>query len=148
MNDLLKNIDGRATQEAIEKVFRQYRTYMLTTEDDLMPTVTTKYTLEMPNFSNVKSSRVEEAAVKMASFAVDYLKFMNWFNRGFNKLNKTERQLITLSYLEEDPLHNYEIYRDMNVSERTFYRMRNKALHKLAISLGVEVYADEKVSAS
>lgn len=148
MKDILKNIDGRATQDAVEKVFRQYRTYMLTAEDDLMPNVTTRYTLEMPNFSNIKISKVEEAAVKMASFSGEYLKFVNWFKRGFNKLNKMERKLITLSYLEEDPLHNYEIYRDMNVSERTFYRMRNKALHKLAISLGVEVYVDEKVSAS
>jgi len=148
MMDLLKNIDGRATQEAVEKVFRQYRTYMLTTSDDLMPTITTRYTLEMPNFSNAVSSKVENAAVEIASFSGEYLKFMNWFNRGFNKLNKMERQLITLSYLEEDPRHNYEVYREMNVSERTFYRMRNKAFHKLAISLGVEVYVDEEVMTS
>lgn len=148
MNDLLKNIDGKATQAAVEKVFRQYRTYMLTTDDDLMPIITTRFSMEMPNFSNVKSSQVENAAVKMATLSSDYSKFIKWFNRGFNKLNKHERQLITLSYLEEDPRHNYEIYKDMNISERTFYRMRNKALYKLAISLGVEVYVDESVTAS
>ncbi|WP_369436136.1 hypothetical protein [Lysinibacillus fusiformis] len=40
MKDLLNNIDGRATQEAVEAVLRQYRTYMLTTPEDMMPTVT------------------------------------------------------------------------------------------------------------
>lgn len=143
MKDLLKNIDGRETQVAVEKVFRQYRTYMLTTEDDLMPTITSKFTLEMPNFSNIKVSKTEDSAVKIASFSGEYLKFMNWFNQGFKKLNKMERELITLSYLEEEPWHNYEIYGKLNISERTFYRMRNKALYKLAISLGVEVYVED-----
>lgn len=145
MKDLLKNIDRSATQKAVEKVFRQYRTYMLTTTEDLMPKLTTKYTLEMPNFSNVKSSKTENAAIKLASFSEEYERFMNWFNRGFNRLNKIERQIITLSNLEENPLHNYEIYAKLNLSERTFYRIKSNALYKLALFLGVIVYEEEEV---
>lgn len=147
MKDLLKNIDRSATQKAVEKVFRQYRTYMLTTTEDLMPKLTTKYTLEMPNFSNVKSSKTENAAINLASFSEEYEKFMNWFNKGFNRLNKIERQIITLSNLEENPLHNYEIYAKLNLSERTFYRMKSNALYKLALFLGVIVYEEEEVKA-
>jgi len=127
----------------LEKVFRQYRTYMLTTENDLMPKITTRFTLEMPNFSNTKTSKTEDAAVEIVNHPEKYLKFMNWFNRGFNKLNQKERQIIKQSYLEEEPWHNYEIYNELNISESTFYRMRNKALYKLAISLGVEIYDEE-----
>lgn len=147
MKDLLKNIDRSATQKAVEKVFRQYRTYMLTTTEDLMPKLTTKYTLEMPNFSNVKSSKTENAAINLASFSEEYEKFMNWFNKGFNRLNKIERQIITLSNLEENPLHNYEIYVKLNLSERTFYRIKSNALYKLALFLGVIVYEEEEVKA-
>lgn len=147
MNDLLKNIDRKATQKAIEKVFRQYRTYMLTTTEDLLPQITTKYTLEMPNFSLYKSSSTENAAIQRASLSEDYTKFMKWFNQAFNRLNKIERQIITLTNLTEEPLHNYEIYAKLNLSERTFYRMKSNALYKLALFLGVIVYDNEEVKA-
>lgn len=141
---LLKKIDRKATQMAIEKVFRQYRTYMLTTDEDLMPTLTTKYTLEMPNFSLFKSSATENAAVKMADMSEEYAKFMKWFNRAFNRLSKIERQIIRLSSLIEEPLHNYEIYAQLNLSERTYYRIKSNALYKLAAYLGVIVYEEKK----
>lgn len=147
MKELLNNVDREATQKNLEKVFRQYRTYMLTTTEDLLPKITTKYTLEMPNFSLYKSSSTENAAIQKSSFSEDYTKFMNWFNRGFNRLNKIERQIIQLSNLVENPLHNYEIYAKLNLSERTFYRMKSNALYKLALFLGVIVYEEEEVKA-
>lgn len=143
MNDLLENIDGKATQEAVETSLRQYRTYSLTTPEDLMPRITTRYTLEMVNFSNVKSSSVEDAAIKSADFFKEQMKFFDWFNRGLTKLTTIERKLITLSYLEEEPMYNYEIYTMLNISERKFYRMKSKALYKLALALGVEKYVTE-----
>lgn len=45
--DLLKNIDGKATQIAVEKQLRQYRTYQLTTPEDFLPTITPKYTVKL-----------------------------------------------------------------------------------------------------
>lgn len=107
MNDLLINIDGKATQT---------------------PQITAKYTLEIPNFSNVKSSAVEEAAVKSADFFRDQSKFFKWFNRGLTRLTTIERQLMSLCYLEEEPMYNYEIFTELNISERKFYRLKSKAL--------------------
>lgn len=147
MKDLLQNIDGKATQEAVEATLRQYRTFMLTTPEDLMPAITAKYTLEMPTFSNVKQSNVEGAAVKSADHFKEYEKFFSWFNRGLCKLTRIERHLITLAYLEMEPMYNYEIYTELNISERKFYRMRSKALYKLAMALGKEVYQDDQVVA-
>lgn len=141
---LLKKIDRIETRREIEKIFRKYRTYMFTTDEDLMPKLTANYTLEMPNNSIFKTSTTENAAIKMASMKEDYMKFMNWFNRGFNRLNKIERQIIRLSNLLESPMRNYEIYRQLNISERTFYRIKSNALYKLAFFLGIIVYEEEK----
>ena len=138
--DLLNNIDGKSTQVAVEDVLRQYRTYMLTTPEEMMPSVTVQYTLEMPNYSNVKQSGVENAAVKMADFGQSYIRFLTWFNRGFCKLSKVERQIISLAYLEVEPMYNYEIYLYMRMSESKYYRLRRRAFYRLAISLGIEVY--------
>ncbi|MEQ6355935.1 ArpU family phage packaging/lysis transcriptional regulator [Lysinibacillus sp. M3] len=144
MIDLLKNIDGKATQQAIEATLRQYRTFMITTPDEFIPSITAKYTLEMPTFSNVKQSSVEMATIKSVDHFNECERFFNWFNRGLCKLTVIERRMITLAYLEMEPMHNYEICMELNVSERTFYRMRTKALYKLALALGKEVYQEDE----
>lgn len=144
MKELLNNVDREATQKNLENVFRQYRTYLLTTDEDLMPKLTTRFTLEMPNFSEYKESKTEIAVIKKITFEENYEKFMKWFNRGFNRLNKIERQIITKTNLVEEPKHNYEIYRELHLTERTFYRIKSNALYKLALFLGIIVYEEKK----
>ncbi|MGE7024146.1 ArpU family phage packaging/lysis transcriptional regulator [Solibacillus cecembensis] len=141
--EILNSIDGKATQQAIEKVLRQYRTYQLTTPEDILPTITPKYTLDMPSFGGGVHSKVESAAIKNVEHYLQAEKFFDRFNRGFYKLTKKERQLIIMSFLEEVPKFNYEISNELCISERTFYRMKQQALYKLALALRVEVYEEE-----
>lgn len=145
MEDILKNIDGKATQKAVEAVLRQYRTYLVSTPEELMPVLTAKYNIEIPNFSNIKQSSVENAAVKRADFVQEYIKFYNWFKRGISKLTLIERHLISMAYLEIEPMYNYEIYLELGISESKFYRLRGRALYKLSIGLGVEIYEKHEV---
>lgn len=145
MKDLLQNIDGQATQQAIEATLRQYRTFSLTTPDEFMPAITAKYTLEMPSFSNIKQSSVETAAIKSVDHLQECERFFTWFNRGLSKLTVIERKLITLAYLDMEPMYNYEICLELNVSERKFYRIRTQALYKLALALGKIVYQAHEV---
>lgn len=148
MLDLLNNLDGRATQKAVEKVLRQYRTYLLTVPEENMPAITAKYTIEMPNFSNQFNSGVENKALENVEFPMKFSKFLSYFNRGFIKLNKVERQIISMCYLEEEAMYNYEIYTMLNMSESKFYRLRTRALYKLALGLGIEVYQVDEVKTS
>lgn len=146
--DILKNIDGKATQKAIEKVLRQYRTYQLTTPEDFLPTITPKYILEMSSFGGTVNSKTENAAIKNVEHYRQAEKFFECFNYGLYKLSKKEREIIIKAFLEEIPLFNYQIARELNVSERTFYRMKAQALYKLALALRVEVYQEEEVKSS
>lgn len=146
MDDLLYNIDGRATQKAVEDVLRQYRTYLLTTPEDMLPSITAKYTLEMPNYSNVKQSSVENAAVKMAGWEKERIRFFKWFRKGYSKLNLRESQIIYWGYLEKEPSYHYEIYQSLQMSESTYYRVRRRAILKLALGLGLEIYEESHPS--
>lgn len=142
--ELLQNIDGKATQAAVEKQLRQYRTYQLTTPEDFLPTITPKYTMEMPAFTGAVNSKVESAAIKSAENYREAMKFFERFNRAFYKLSKKERQLIVLAYLDEVPRYNYEVASELSVAERTYFRMKQKAMYTLALALRVVVYeADE-----
>lgn len=141
--NLLSNIDGKSTQEAVEKELRQYRTYQLTTPEDLLPTITPKYTLDMPSFGGGVHSKVESAAIKNVEHYREAEKFFRRFDRAFYKLSKKERQLIVMAYLEEVPRYNYEVANELSVAERTYYRMKQKAMYTLALALGVVVYEEE-----
>lgn len=142
LHDNLAQIDSAATQKEVEEKFRQYRTYMLTVPEDKMPAITTRYTLEMPNFSNIKSSSVENAAIDIADSEIEREKFFNWIASGLRKLTKMERKLIALKYLQMEPVYNYDIYTELNISESSFYRIRNQALYKLALSLRIVKFID------
>lgn len=138
----LNQIDNEATQKAVEEILRQYRTYMLTVPEERMPTLTTQYKLEMPNFSNIKQSAVENAAIENVDAEAERKRFFVRMSSAMRKLTYIERQLIAVKYLQMEALYNYRVYTELNISESTFYRMRNKALYKLALALGVEKYID------
>ncbi|MEQ6048484.1 ArpU family phage packaging/lysis transcriptional regulator [Lysinibacillus capsici] len=118
--DILKNIDGKATQKAIEKVLRQYRTYQLTTPEDLLPTITANYTLNIPSYSRGFHSKVENTAIRNVEHYKQAKAFFERFNRVFYKLKQKERQIIVMACLEETPLYNYQISKKLHISERTF----------------------------
>lgn len=143
MEAMLKGIDNKATLEAIENLLREYRTCLLMVPDVYLPKITANYTLEMPNYSNVKQSSTENAAIKNVDEGIYREKFIKRVVNGLKKLNFLERQLITLAYLTIEPHYNYEIYRKLNISEAKFYRTRTRALYKLALATGEEVYFDE-----
>lgn len=48
-----------------------------------------------------------------------------------------------MACLEETPLYNYQISKKLHISEQTFYRIKAKALYKLALALRVEVNLDK-----
>lgn len=143
MDDILLNLDGKATQKAVENTLRQYRTYQLTTPEELLPTITPKYTLDMPSFGGTVSSKTESAAIKNVEHFQQAKIFFEKFNNGLYKLNRRERQIIIKAFLEEIPMFNYQIADELKVSERTFYRMKAQALYKLALALRVEVYVED-----
>lgn len=142
-SDILDQIDNEATQIAVENMMRQYRTYLLTVPEDRMPKVTAQYTLEMPNFSNIKQSAVENAAVDNVDNETERKKFLHRIARSLGKLSSLERKLIALKYLEMDPLFNQDIAAELHISPRKFYYTRNSALYKMALSMGVAKYKEE-----
>lgn len=141
--DLLQNIDVKQTQEAIDKQLRQYRTYQLTAPEDLLPKITPNYTLEMPVFTGLVNSKTENAAIENVEFEQKAQRFFSKFNRALHRLTKKEREIIVKACLEEYPKFNYEIANELHLSERTFYRIKSKALYTLSLALNVVVYQED-----
>ena len=67
---------------------------------------------------------------------------ISYYNQCINTEDRIEG---VRAFLEEIPKFNYEISNELCISERTFYRMKQQALYKLALALRVEVYQDQEV---
>ncbi len=65
--------------------------------------------------------------------------FLDVIQQCINRLSEVERELIVRRYLEEDRF-DYQVYMEMMISERQYYRLKTKALAKLHYLMGVAGY--------
>ena len=90
-------------------------------------------------FTGTTSSSTEDAAIANIEYEQERLKYMDWVHQVLNRLPARERYIIIQLYVEE-ALYDYEIYGELNMSERQFYRVKNSAVIRMAMALRVEVY--------
>ena len=140
----LRDTDGEKTKEAVEAALEKYRMYMLTVPDEFLPRVTQTYSLMLPSNTNAFHSSTESAAIKKVDFERERDEYMERIRRAVNRLNKMERELIIKRYMTLEEPYDYEVYNEMGMSERKYYRIKSRAFYKLAFALKIEVYKKEK----
>ena len=142
----LPEIDRDETKKAVEAALEKYRFYLLTVPEEQLPKVTATYSLVPPANTNAFHSSTEETAVRNIDFQIERDKFLDWLIRGVNRLTKMEREIIYKRYLEEEEIFDYEIYKDIGMSERRYYQLKARIFYKLAFLLKIEVYKCEEAS--
>ncbi|MGQ5113169.1 ArpU family phage packaging/lysis transcriptional regulator [Bacillus halotolerans] len=143
MNQLTLNIpqiDEEATKSKAEKLLDQYRLYLLQVPDDFLPKVTPTYSIVPPSITNEFHSSTEEAALKRLEWEIQRDKFLKSIQRAVNRLSQRERQIIVMLYMKLEEMYDYEVYAEMGLSQRSYYRVKAKALYRLAFALREEVY--------
>lgn len=135
----LPEIDREQTKAAVEGALEKYRLYSLQVSLDRLPSITASYSLA-PAASNLPSSSTENAAIANVDYEQERIKYINWIVRAVNRMTKLERTIIYKCYLDEDEQFDYQIYRDLNMSERNYYRVKSRLFYKLAFALKIEVY--------
>lgn len=143
MNQLTLNIpqiDEEATKLKAEKLLDQYRLYLLQVPDDFLPKVTPTYSIVPPSITNEFHSSTEEAALKRLDWEIQRDKFLKRIQRAVNRPSQRERQAIVMLYMKQEEMYNYEVYAEMGLSQRSYYRVKVKALYRLAFALREEVY--------
>ncbi|MCM3525260.1 ArpU family transcriptional regulator [Bacillus subtilis] len=143
MNQLTLNIpqiDEEATKSKAEKLLDQYRLYLLQVPDNFLPKVTPTYSIVPPSITNEFRSSTEEAALKRLEWEIQRDKFLKRIQRAVNRLSQRERQIIVMLYMKLEEMYDYEVYAEMGLSQRSYYRVKAKALYRLAFALREEVY--------
>ncbi|ARW33016.1 putative phage-related protein [Bacillus subtilis subsp. subtilis] len=138
----IPQIDEEATKLKAEKLLDQYRLYLLQVPDDFLPKVTPTYSIVPPSITNEFHSSTEEAALKRLNWEIQRDKFLKRIQRAVNRLSQRERQIIVMLYMQPEEMYDYEVYAEMDLSQRSYYRVKAKALYRLAFALREEVYKD------
>lgn len=137
----LPEIDRDKTKAAVEKALETYRLFSLQVSLDRLPSITASYSLA-PAASNLPSSSTEQAAIANVEYEQKRVKYITWIANAVNRISKIERAIIYKRYLQDNELFDYQIYRELNMSERNYYRLKSRVFYKLAFALKIEVYKE------
>lgn len=137
-----QEIDKRKTKAAVEKALATYRRYTLQVSLNKQPSITASYSLA-PASSNLPSSKTENAALANVQYERDRIEYLEWISEGVNRLGETERTIIYMRYLQKYEEYDYQIYNELNMSERSYYRLKAEMFIDLALALNIAVYKEE-----
>ncbi|MGH0950009.1 ArpU family phage packaging/lysis transcriptional regulator [Bacillus mycoides] len=133
-------LDEEETKNEVEKVFEEYRMYLSQMPSDILPKVTASYSIVPPSVTNEFNSSTENIAIERLQYEMARDKFMNWIHRAVNRLPKRERQIIHMYYMEEEKGYDPDIMDEVRLGRTTYYKVKGKALLRLAFSLRKEVF--------
>ncbi|EKS8373049.1 ArpU family transcriptional regulator [Bacillus cereus] len=133
-------LDEEETKNEVEKVFEEYRMYLSQMPSDILPKVTASYSIVPPSVTNEFNSSTENIAIERLQYEMARDKFMNWVHRAVNRLPKRERQIIHMYYMEEGKGYDPDIMDEVKLGRTTYYKVKGKALLRLAFSLRKEVF--------
>lgn len=134
-------IDREKTKQAVEQALETYRLYSLQVQLDKLPSITASYSLA-PASGNLPSSSTEQAAIANVDYEGKRVKYLNWIARAVNRMTKLEREIIYKRYLNDDEMFDYQVYNELSMSERNYYRVKSRVFYKLAFVLKIEVYKE------
>ncbi|MGE6617721.1 ArpU family phage packaging/lysis transcriptional regulator [Bacillus mycoides] len=133
-------LDEEETKNEVEKMFEEYRMYLSQMPSDILPKVTASYSIVPPSVTNEFNSSTENIAIERVQYEMARDKFMNWVHRAVNRLPKRERQIIHMYYMEEEKGYDPDIMDEVRLGRTTYYKVKGKALLRLAFSLRKEVF--------
>jgi ArpU family phage transcriptional regulator len=132
-------------KKAVEAALEKYRVFLLTQSLDKLPKVTQQYSLVRPSNTNKFHSSTEEMAISNADYERERSEYIKRIVTAVNRLGYWERAIIIKGYMTEDEdVFDYELYNNLDMSERKYYRIKSCAFYKLAFAFKIEVYKKEE----
>ena len=116
--------------------------YMLTVPDEFLPRMTQTYSSVPPSNKNAFYSSIEDAVIRKIDKEREREEFIQRMYWAVNKPSQRERELNTkrYRYMTLEDVHNYMLYPELGMSEKTYYNVKTRTFYKLALALRIEVY--------
>jgi ArpU family phage transcriptional regulator len=137
---ILPKIDREETKGAVEKELEAYRILVLKEPEERLPKITQTFSFIPPANTNRFHSSTEDAAVTNIDNEMERQSFLLKVQKAVNRLNRREREVIIKRYMDPEEHFDYQVYNDLGMSERQYYRLKARAFYNLAFALRIEVY--------
>ncbi|PAD70870.1 ArpU family transcriptional regulator [Bacillus sp. 7586-K] len=144
MEQLLPEINRDETKKAVEAALEKYRIFKFSVPEEELPKLTQTFSFLPPSQTNQNHSQTESIAIKNADYERTSKQFITKVQRAVNRLSYLERAIIIKRYMEDEDTFDYNVYLDLHMSERKYYRVKGKALLRLAVALRIEVYEEQE----
>lgn len=129
-----EQMDKRATRKMVESLLETVRLYQ--TLGDV------RRDSSRPHAYKVAE---ESAAYKVASASEEQAAFLSAeVEQALSRLDEQEQEIIRRRYLQKEKPLDYLLYYELNMSERTYRRVKARAMEKLAYMLRAEVIRTSK----
>lgn len=133
-------IDREATKEAVEQRLESARIYKQLGFIRREMKNTTSSEPRYHGATNEVGKPLEDVAVWNVDMEAKMKNDYDQIMKVVERLNPIENQIIVKRYLESDEVFDYNIYNELHLSERKYYRIKSNAIYKLAFALRLEKY--------
>ena len=141
----LMEINREETRHNVERELERARIYkqvgFVRRETQQTPSYEPRY----HGSTNTTSNQIENVAIYNVDTEARLRQAYDRVNAALRGLSHTERDIITMRYMEEDVL-DFDVYNQLALSERSYYRRKSRALYKLAFAMRLEVYIGDETA--
>lgn len=143
MKFFIPKINVSESKRRVEEMVEQYKLYQFQATLNSMPAITASYSLAPAGFTGKTSSSTEDTAIRNLVYAEERERFMTWFDAAVKRLPLLEQSIIQKYFLEEE--YDFNIYHELHLSERHYYRKKTRAINLFATALGIVAYEGGEV---
>lgn len=136
----LMEINREETRRKVESELERARIYKQVGFVRKETAVTPSYEPRFHGATNVTSNQVENTAIYNVDTENRLKQAYDRVNIAMRGLKRMERDIINMRYLDDEDVLDFNVYNELALSERSYYRRKSRALYKLAFAMNLEVY--------
>ena len=138
-NEVFRKVDIVATRKRVEQLARLYVDYKSKMLIFGEQKVTASYHLNGSTTNKIYNSNIEKVA--MFNLDNEYHEIVTLFEGAMKSLEELEYQIFYNFYIKQKT--GIACYVDLGITESEFYRVKNKAIEKVALFLGCAVFKEK-----
>lgn len=138
----LLEIDREATRKRVEEHLETARIFKQIGFVRRDMKNTTSYGPRYHGATNTVSKPAEDVAAWNVDTEEHLKEIQERVERAVKRLGRLERDIIEKRYLEDEEVYDYNVFTELHMSERKYYRLKSKAIYKLAFMLRLEVFIE------
>lgn len=142
----LMEINREETRRRVEQELERARIYKTVGFVRRETQQTPSYEPRYHGATNTTSNQIENVAIFNVDTEARLKQAYDRVNAALRGLSRMEKDIINMRYLDEEDVQDFNVYNELALSERSYYRRKSRALYKMAFAMRLEVFIGEETA--